>query len=241
MKKTLLASLLVAGTLSLTGCSTVGFDDIKLTITPEWDTNAAAVSGWGNDDFSSEDRDTILPSYIKLYNENKSCYIDGRIAYNPPDLAKEKDEVNSKQYLESLGLQNIGDKKFEVSQTNINDVRYVVGEYQLPPSFGQYSYHKTAVRVFSSAVSINQLSENQKGLPLVIVDMGCKNKEDINSKNWDKASSFFKLILSEYNEPVNNSYEDPILPEKNENADIKVDTPPVVDGNLDNVPPSPGS
>lgn len=221
MKKTLITSILVASTLFLTGCSSASFDNITLAKSPEWDISKVTNGAWGNEDFDSADRDTSDSVYIKLYNKDKSCYIDGRIAFFTPEDAKTKDKTNSSKYLNDLGLQNINSKEFKVEETTINNVRYVVGEYQLPEGFGAYSYHKTAVRVFSSKVAIPNVNEESSSYPMVIIDMACKSEKEINKENWDKASSFFNLILAEEAVVIENEYgEVAEPPADNPNADL---------------------
>lgn len=196
MKKILFTSIIASISLFLSGCSNINFSNIELEQTPVWDTGfTQSTEAWGFTDKTAEDRGELSSSFIKLYNENRSCYIDGRILFDSEDNVGKSDLNNSRKYLENIGLQNTEGNGVSISETIINDIPYVVGSYVLPDSFGQYKYHKTAVRVFSTKMLIPNNVEENYGLPLVVVDMACKQKENITEEKWVEGSNLFKLVL----------------------------------------------
>lgn len=188
----LLAGATIVVALSLSACSQKGgFDTYQISEVPQWNVSEVSLTAWGNKDFDGEEVDILLPYYIKLYNENKNCIIEGRVFFEDIKKDDTNDLNNSTSYLKTLATT----EKVTVKNTTINNVQYVYGDYSTPHYEGDFDNHRTAVRVFSNPI-VNP-DTGKKALPFVVIDMSCKNKQDISDKTWNSAIDNFDLVLKE--------------------------------------------
>lgn len=151
--------------------------------------------------------DVFLYNYLSFYDTSTECRITGQLGYLEAYKENRSDEFNSKDYLYSLvpSSENpVANEKNEV----INNIEYVVGEYTQPVEWGNGTFHKTAVRVFSSPINIddasgfaesevgNYNSDLTKGLSAVTIDYSCPSAESLTDAQWKDGIKRFNLLFN---------------------------------------------
>ena len=150
--------------------------------------------------------DSFLYNYVSFYDTSTACRITGQIIYTESYKAERGDDFNSKDYLYSL-VPPTENTVVKESKESINGVEYVVGNYTQPKEWNSNSFHKTAVRVFSSPVTVdastgfasgelgNYNSDLTKGLPTVSIDFACADEKNLTDAQWKAGIANFKLLF----------------------------------------------
>jgi hypothetical protein len=163
--------------------------------------------------------DVFLYNYLSFYDTSTKCRITGQISYMEAYKENRNDEFNSKEYLYALvpATENpVSKEKSEI----INKVEYVVGDYTQPAEWGNGAFHRTAVRVFSTPVTIEDASgfaENElgnynsdltKGLSTVAIDYSCPDAVSLTDAQWKDGIKNFSLLFDAKKEKVKEPTED---------------------------------
>lgn len=226
MKKFIAPFIIVSSLLALTACTpseTNGqsstLNDQAITILPQWDLDKAKgtfgkatkvdtspLGEGAGEVIPTKEAPTLGSEQQVLFTDKANgCTIEGTIFYTDSYKENRGDTFNSKEYLYSLVVPSEKALQKEAT-TTINGTDYVSGQYTTPAEWGDNRYHKTAVRVFSTPISIANYIEQEgrpdsyksdpsKGLPVVKIDYACANKKDLTNKKWDQGISFFHLLF----------------------------------------------
>lgn len=237
MKKVITVASAIVLALSLSSCTSnadeVNFDKKIINTTPHWDIDNIKLGSWtggskpeptqtaaliqdkvvtepssstGSTPATPSLKETSSYTFTRLVNDKSKCIIEGRIMYQESYKQARGDLYNSKSYLYSLVPSSENPVANEtVEQLDGNS--YVVGTYTLPKALGDNTYHKTAVRTFSTPVAViggsgfskdelgNYNSDLKLGLPTVIIDMSCPSSDEFNSGLWSDGLNKFKLLF----------------------------------------------
>lgn len=225
-KKILIAAVTGLSVLLLTACTATSkenvnssFNEQKITQTPQWDLSKLNDKSWG-----AVPKSTVQPKdaakinvkapgatvkeaqNVTFNDQTTGCVLSGTISYTDSYKKSRGDLYNSKDYLYSLVpiTENpIQNEKIE----NINSTSYVTGTYTTPKDAGGNQYHQTAVRVFSTPLTIPNAektadkgpynSDLNKGLPVAVIDYSCKDKKDLTASNWEAGKKLYTLLFED--------------------------------------------
>lgn len=236
MKKTFPIIASVVAVIILSGCTpneVHNFDGRAINTTPHFDIEKMSKSSWDTESVEgtgetgkpdrvqtdpavdrakedtsenkAESKDIISYNYVLLNNTKNNCALEGRISYSESYKQARGDLFNSKDYLYSLVDTSQNPLTGEENIT-IGGDSFVKGYYKTPENRSHFINHMTAVRVFSTPVSIvgttgfaenelgNHNSDLSLGLPLISIDVACKNEKDLTNETWNDAVN--KLTLS---------------------------------------------